>query len=1401
MKTKITKLLCLVLAFFFAAQLANSQTTLSFDFASATYSGATPYNYAISGIGNYYKNSTGSSQMTLGAVTSCNGFTQSPGMGNGTFTFYTPNALSKITVYGAGTGNGRTFSTMTSATTLGGTATSVSATGSGTINNSVCGNIVITPSANISAGSYLTITFTGGNINITNIVLQLVCTTPTIGSNPSTGTQSICAGANGTALTGGATGTGTITYQWYRNTTNSNSGGTAVGSTNTGSSTSYTPNVSTAGTYYYYYTASTGTGCTATSSVSGAITVNAAPTPTFPAAPTGTVAVNTAQTYTTQSGQSNYVWTFSGTTGVDYTLTGGTSTDNTSTVTWLTAGSKTVTVNYTSSGCTGAAAASSTVTVSASLFYNVVGSDVTNVNNWGTNTDGTGTHPSDFITAGQTFNLFNAGATMSASWDVQGAGTKVIVGNGITFDATQAFTTTSSAVVDVAANSTLKLSSTTLPTFGTLANGSTVDYAGTGQTVTATSYSNLSISGSTSTLTGTTNVAGTFTPGTASAGTSTVVLNGTSTSQVIPAFAYNNLTVAGIDGKSTSGTLSVAGTLNVTNSFTVAVGSTLSYAAATITSATGKVLTVNGTFDFTTNGYALSAGSGSMTVNAGGTLKASGYTGNNGSTATFAFTNINLTSGIGASGSTLLITGSGIPRLPASVLGNVTYDVTTGVGGVFLNSGATTISGNLNILNTGTTGGNIANSSGGGTNRNLSVGGNLNISGGTYNVAGNLYTGTTDAVSVTGNINVTGGTLNASGSTSSGSLGIINVAGNISHTAGSIGNLAGASGVFNFNGTSAQTIATTGFSNTINVTVNNAAGVTLSNNDLSIGGTLTLTNGKLKTNGYQVIMVGIASTIAGASSSSYVATVDASGTPVTTGGLTIQNIGTGGRTGTISFPIGTNTSYNPATVNNSNAAVAFTARVNATPYAGTLVDSTVARTWNIQPASGSPSAVIGLQWNGSSEEGLLFNRNSASIAHYNGSATDFYSEGGAASGTNPYSLNSGTTNFTSFGDFGLIPGIVTPAVEPTTQASSVVITPSTTNMTINWTVGSGTNSIVVVKQASAVTAAPIDGTTYNDGAAVMSSGSNLGSGNYVVYTGTGNSVTVTGLTTGTAYYVAVYTFNGSNGTQNYLTTTPATGSTTTLTSTYYYVGGVGGTNSTNNSWNSANQWSSTLGGSPVAAFTPTANDVFIFDGNNIGSGTVGDSVTILTINSNTIVGKIIVQNNARVNINSAGTRTMTIGNSGYSANTVALSVAAGSKLYFGGSQNTVTLATNSSANVSGWLTIGANSNSQLLTGASGSTVTVNNGGTIEANMSSASILPFGSGTATTVFFATGSTFKGTKTGDPFGGTTNGVASFATGSLCWIAGGNSASISMSGRTFGNFKLIFHLPQLLVHQGFQ
>ncbi|MBX7052915.1 MAG: hypothetical protein K1X54_12825 [Flavobacteriales bacterium] len=111
---------------------------------------------------------------------------------------------------------------------------------------------------------------------------------------------------------------------------------------------------------------------------------------------------------------------------------------------------------------------------------------------------------------------------------------------------------------------------------------------------------------------------------------------------------------------------------------------------------------------------------------------------------------------------------------------------------------------------------------------------------------------------------------------------------------------------------------------------------------------------------------------------------------------------------------------------------------------------------------------------------------------------------------------------------------------PSTPSSSLSFSSITTSsVTLNWTNGNGSSRVVVARQTSAVNTAPSTGTDYTAGAnATFGSGTLLGSGNYVVYAGTGNSVVVSGLTGGQTYHFAVYE---SSATFCY-TNTAATGS-------------------------------------------------------------------------------------------------------------------------------------------------------------------------------------------------------------------------------------------------------------------
>ena len=128
-------------------------------------------------------------------------------------------------------------------------------------------------------------------------------------------------------------------------------------------------------------------------------------------------------------------------------------------------------------------------------------------------------------------------------------------------------------------------------------------------------------------------------------------------------------------------------------------------------------------------------------------------------------------------------------------------------------------------------------------------------------------------------------------------------------------------------------------------------------------------------------------------------------------------------------------------------------------------------------------------------------------------------------------------------------GEIVPACEyaasPASDATSLSFnTISGSGMTLLWTNGDGANRLVVAKQGGAVTASPTDNTSYTADAA-FGSGDDLGTGEYVVYNGSSNTVSVTGLTSSNTYHFKIFEYNGTGcpSAENYYTEgTPLYGS-------------------------------------------------------------------------------------------------------------------------------------------------------------------------------------------------------------------------------------------------------------------
>jgi hypothetical protein len=325
--------------------------------------------------------------------------------------------------------------------------------------------------------------------------------------------------------------------------------------------------------------------------------------------------------------------------------------------------------------------------------------------------------------------------------------------------------------------------------------------------------------------------------------------------------------------------------------------------------------------------------------------------------------------------------------------------------------------------------------------------------------------------------------------------------------------------------------------------------------------------------------------------------------------------------------------------------------------------------------------------------------------------------------------------------------------EPSTQASVVNFTAVTgSTLTVNWTNGNGANRIVLMKSGSAVSSDPSDGFGYAANAA-FGTGDLIGTGNYVIYNGSGSSVPVTGLTAGVTYHVAVYEYNGSGGLQNYKTP-GALGSQQTSGQTYVWTATGSAAFGTSTNW-TPNRTS------------PLSSDVLEFSG--------GGAVTATGVTTQTI-GQLNVINNTTVALQASAAAILTIGGGPGTD----LTVAAGSVLNSDGtSALTITVATGATASISGNMTFSGAAHKLLAIDASGITF---NSGAIFTTSTGFSSNPFGTANANSVVFASGSSYVYNTGSNPFGlAAPASVTVFQSGSNFYS---RSASPSLSGRNYAN-----------------
>ena len=133
-------------------------------------------------------------------------------------------------------------------------------------------------------------------------------------------------------------------------------------------------------------------------------------------------------------------------------------------------------------------------------YYSKSTGNLDDVLNWGLNTDGTGSNPSNFTSNGIIYEIRNRGtATISANWIVSGTSSKVVLGDGTnSVDFTIPSTASLTGTIDISANAELTIENATTPTFGTIADNSTIEYNNVAVTLSLSNiltYKNLKLSG------------------------------------------------------------------------------------------------------------------------------------------------------------------------------------------------------------------------------------------------------------------------------------------------------------------------------------------------------------------------------------------------------------------------------------------------------------------------------------------------------------------------------------------------------------------------------------------------------------------------------------------------------------------------------------------------------------------------------------------------------------------------------------------------------------------------------------------------------------------------------------------------------------------------------------------
>ena len=656
--------------------------------------------------------------------------------------------------------------------------------------------------------------------------------------------------------------------------------------------------------------------------------------------------------------------------------------------------------------------------------------------------------------------------------------------------------------------------------------------------------------------------------------------NSTSTWQVGNGTEWANATST---PTSSDGAITILTEHNVTASASVSIDETTVNSGGTLTVSSGQTLTIaNGTgTDLTINGTVISSGTitytGSTTI-VNGTLRNAGTsTGAATTTLTFSSTGTyehNTGSGgvvptatwNATSNCRIISSGTTLPTGLGQNFGNFEWaNSTHGSTNVQMSAVMTSIQGNFTVSNTGT--GTLRYNANSPPSPTFAIGGNLVISGGTFDVSSGSSTPT---FNVSGNFTQSGGTLTETGS-GNGRISFVKSSGNqtFSKSSGTIAN------TINWNvgnGTSTNTVelATsvnigTGsgtFSVLNNATFDaktyvlsgsgastfNAGATIISAHASGINGSITLSGTRTYNASTNYTFNGSLAQVTGASitaannitlsnsngltlsaNTSITGTLTLTSGKLTTNGFTLvlsnavsgassSNYINADATGTATFngvstarvfPLGTASAYAPMTVT-AGSSTNYTAYVTASfPCSATDASKMVNLAWGLS-GSNTPSQVV-FQWPASSQAVSFTPASSCDLGRYNASCPYNVTNIGAAAGSGPYTLTttsglSSTNNNYVIGNQNAI-YIVAPTITTTVAASSIT----------NSTASSGGETIT----GSSITSKGVVWNTSTAPTVALSTKTNDG-------TGTANfTSSITSLSPETLYYLRAYATNAA----------------------------------------------------------------------------------------------------------------------------------------------------------------------------------------------------------------------------------------------------------------------------------